>query len=167
MDGKGGMDGLMDGEKEERLNGWRKEGGIMMDGLGGITDGGWIEGLTDGEKRGEDQMGWAGGQRDECIEKVGEMTEDGWREGRKGRREPTISHGIQDGHAAGVPSLANAEDGPLPSDHLPYHNGEAEDITAVRVVAPWGKVVSDTHALIPFPNLSHPGWEWKYDLTFK
>ena len=64
----------------------------------------------------------------------------GWREGRKGRREPTISHGVQDGPAAGVVSLANAEDGPLPGDHLPYHNGKAEDITAVRVVSPWGKV---------------------------
>ena len=69
----------------------------------------------------------------------------GWREGREGRREPTISHGVQDGHAAGVASLANAEDGPLPGDHLPHHNGEAEDITAVRVVSPWGKELLVIH----------------------
>ena len=31
------MDGWMDGEKGGGLNEWRKEGGIMMDELGGIN----------------------------------------------------------------------------------------------------------------------------------
>ena len=68
-----------------------------------------------------------------------------------GKREPTICHGIQDGHAASVPSLANTENGSLPGDHLPHHNGKAEDITAFCVMSPWDKVVSDTEVLVSFP----------------
>ena len=104
--------------------------------------GGWMNGWMDGLMHGEE-----------------------WTNGSKDGREPTICHGIQDGHAASVPSLANTENGSLPGDHLPHHNGKAEDITAVRVISPWDKVVSDTHTLISFPDLSQPGWNGKYDLT--
>ena len=68
-----------------------------------------------------------------------------WTNGSKDGREPTICHGVQDGHAARVPSFANTENGPLSSDHLPYHNGKAEDITAVRVISSCDKVVIVIH----------------------
>ena len=86
-----------------------------MNGVGGWMDG-WVGGWTNA---------WG---------RSGE-----WIDGLKDGREPTICHGVQDGHAASAPSLANTEDGSLPSDHLPHHNGKAKDITAVRVISPWDK----------------------------
>ena len=90
---------------------------------------------------GGQEGGWEGGEGEREGEREGgTVWEEGGRGQGAGRRDggPTVCHGVQDGHAAGVLSF-QVEDGSLPRDHLPHHNRKAEDVTAVRVVPSWGE----------------------------